>query len=143
MIRRSFIINNNLRFNEDLSLCEDLLFNASLMKYNPKVEYLDNAFYHYDQYTNQQSLVRTYNRKTFEKDENMFAIFNEVFSYNFNLRKVVNNNMGNLLVVRAYSNQSLIEKIVLYLSCVGFYSISEPLRKCLTSIRNVFNYRGH
>ena len=136
------------------------------MKYNPKVEYLDNAFYHYDQYTNQQSLVRTYNRKTFEKDENMFAIFNEVFSYNFNLRKVVNNNMGNLLVVRAYSshiftsvefvrlcfpyrkyvvgyNQSLIEKIVLYLSCVGFYSISEPLRKCLTSIRNVFNYRGH
>lgn len=159
-IKKEVIDNSNISFNPELSLCEDLLFNAMLLKNNIAIGYINKAFYHYVQYINPQSLVRKYSKEMFEHDRRMFEIFDNEFSSDIRIREIVNNSIGNLLVSRAYigrtfssikfaelcfpyrkyvlrHNQGLIDKVVLYVSCLGFYNISESLRKCLFAIRNI------
>ena len=50
----------NIRFPEDITLCEDLFVNCSLTLFPIKVAYLPQAFYHYDQLVNKNSLTCNY-----------------------------------------------------------------------------------
>lgn len=47
-----------VKFPLELSYCEDLFVNTCLLSHPMDVVYLPKAFYHYDQYTNGESLIR-------------------------------------------------------------------------------------
>ena len=49
----------DVKFPQNLSLCEDSFINCQILSHNIKVCYLNKAFYHYDQYTNIYSLCKT------------------------------------------------------------------------------------
>lgn len=58
LVKRACYNNAKIRFNHCVNYCEDLLFNIELISTGIKVVYLPKAFYHYDQYSNQASLVK-------------------------------------------------------------------------------------
>jgi glycosyltransferase involved in cell wall biosynthesis len=62
LIKRDCIIENNVKFDLDLSFCEDLYFNANLLLCNIKVSYLNKAFYHYERTENQNSIANPQNK---------------------------------------------------------------------------------
>ena len=57
LVRRACYREFGVRFPLELSYCEDLYVNTSLLSHKMNVIYLPKAFYHYDQYTNEESLV--------------------------------------------------------------------------------------
>lgn len=59
LIKSEIIRQYNLKFPQEISLWEDLFFNCNLLLYDIKISYLDKAFYHYDKYSNSNSIVRT------------------------------------------------------------------------------------
>lgn len=65
LIRRNCYYEYNLFFPKNLSYCEDLFVCCSLLLYNIKVAYLNQAFYHYVRNENENSMVRT---RPFEQD---------------------------------------------------------------------------
>ena len=50
--------NGDVRFVPDLTFCEDLCFNALILRKEIKIGYLPRAFYHYEQNVNAGSLTR-------------------------------------------------------------------------------------
>lgn len=68
LVRRVCYNRYNVRFPDNISYCEDLLTNATLLTHDIKVAYLPKAFYHYDQYCNTSSIVRNYTRTRFDED---------------------------------------------------------------------------
>ncbi len=68
LVRRACYNEYGVKFPKEISYCEDLLTNATLLAHDLKVAYLPKAFYHYDQYTNDNSIVRRYSQKRFEED---------------------------------------------------------------------------
>ena len=57
LVKRACYKEFGVRFPLELSYCEDLYVNACLLSHSMVVVYLPKAFYHYDQYTNGESLV--------------------------------------------------------------------------------------
>ena len=57
LVKRACYREFGVRFPLELSYCEDLYVNACLLAHKMNVTYLPKAFYHYDQYTNENSLV--------------------------------------------------------------------------------------
>ena len=64
-----------MSFPLQLSLCEDLYVNASLLKNKLRIGYLPHAFYHYVQGVNSASLVHSYDISTYKRDLLMLASF--------------------------------------------------------------------
>lgn len=59
LIRKSLYTNYNISFPEEIIRWEDLFVVSRILASAPiKVAYLNKAFYHYDQYTNANSIVR-------------------------------------------------------------------------------------
>ncbi len=56
---------NNIRFEEDLRIFEDLLFCYKLYLYANKISYVDNAYYNYN-CNNETSLTNTFSEKMFD-----------------------------------------------------------------------------
>lgn len=75
LVRRVCYRVYNVKFPLQLSLCEDLYVNASLLRNKLRIGYLPCAFYHYVQGVNSGSLVHSYSTSTFEKDLLMLASF--------------------------------------------------------------------
>lgn len=65
-IKFRIIKENNLRFNEKISYCEDFILCCQIFMLNPRVGFLNAAYYHYD-CTNYNSLTRNYTMKTFNE----------------------------------------------------------------------------
>lgn len=61
LIRMSIVKNNDVHFIDKINYCEDLLFNIQVLKYAKIITYLPNAYYHYSQDTNINSLTSHYN----------------------------------------------------------------------------------
>lgn len=61
LIKREFILKNNIYFNEDISYGEDLLYTATMIMYKPKYIFIDEFLYNY--YKRENSLSRTKNNK--------------------------------------------------------------------------------
>lgn len=66
LVRRVCYSENNVRFPEGISYREDLIFNIRLLKHTKRVSYLPQAFYHYVQFLNENSLCK--NRSFSEED---------------------------------------------------------------------------
>lgn len=59
LVKRACYNTGNVKFPVGLNYCEDLFVNACLLLQPLKVSYIGRAFYHYDQYTNTNSIVNT------------------------------------------------------------------------------------
>ena len=58
LVRLECLNKYDVKYPVELSYCEDLFVNACLASNDIRVSYLPMAFYHYDQYTNADSLIR-------------------------------------------------------------------------------------
>ena len=59
LIRRECFTTYNIRTPNEISLWEDRYVTCRLLMHNIKVTYLNKAFYHYDLYSNENSIVRS------------------------------------------------------------------------------------
>lgn len=58
LIRRTYYKRYNIHFPFSLRMYEDLFVTISIVCNNPKISYLNKAFYHYDKVTNLQSITK-------------------------------------------------------------------------------------
>lgn len=78
LVKRVCYSGNGVKFPENISCCEDLVFNCRLLPYINKVCYLPQAFYHYEQAGNAHSIVHTYSMKRYEEDLHLLQLIGEL-----------------------------------------------------------------
>lgn len=144
LVRRACYKKYDVKFPLEISYCEDLYVNVVLLMYNIKVSYLNEAFYHYTQDININSLSKTYNIESYFQDKKKLQMFLKLLEFNKHYESCRQFMVVNL-VRRAYemSNYSSVEfkqlmyeyrttiknseflsfkyKFLLYFSCVGYY----------------------
>ena len=144
LVRREAILQYKVRFDEQLSFCEDLYYNSMLL-FNPvKIAYLSKAFYHYDQVMNTNSIVTKYTARSLEYDKMLCDKFVVLFAEH-SYRSIVEKHFVELQVSRAfmscvfsseefrercakyahiikeYGSRTDINTLFYYLSCKGYY----------------------
>lgn len=67
LIKLACYTDYNIKFVERLNYCEDYLVCVKMLLNNLKVAYVNNAFYHYDQVLNNDSITRKFSTKTLEQ----------------------------------------------------------------------------
>lgn len=156
LVRRECLNRYMVTFNTELSFCEDLYFNASLLLFPIKIAYLPQAFYHYEQVVNVNSLVNNYTKRSFEYDVNLRKKFCELL-YNTEAYEVCKRRMSFLIVSRAYDGKvftskefrkhclpyckeaiatvSTILKAQYYVACHGFYVLAMHIFPTIISMR--------
>ena len=76
LVRRACYREYNVSFPLEFSFCEDLYTNTALLKHNKmRISYVSQAFYHYEQQVNINSLYRTYTISTFNQDVKLTEAF--------------------------------------------------------------------
>ena len=145
LIKRSCLKRYDISFPVEISFCEDLFFNVNLLNYPLRISYLPNAYYHYVQNENVNSLVKMYDADTYKSDVKLLERLKKITigtsSYKFCLRK-----MSYLIMFRMFksglfssfnftkkginycfymlgSDEPLINRIVLFVSVLGFYKL--------------------
>lgn len=147
LVKRVCYNNYNVKFPSEFSFSEDLYVNVSLLKNNLNVSYLPKAFYHYVNDINDNSLCRSYTKKILLEDLQMKSMFVDLFDKSKH-KEECENRLAYIIVSRAYNSRSLtsyefkknfydckkpvlkyksgrrVNKILYYLSCIGFYRFS-------------------
>lgn len=59
VLKRTFLIHNNIRFNKEYKLGEDTVFYADIFACSPKIQYYDSYFLYYHKRANVQNLAST------------------------------------------------------------------------------------
>lgn len=161
LIKTSVIKKTKTNFSLELSFCEDLHFNAQILKNNIKISYLGKAFYHYVQGLNNNSLVFSYNKSTFNRDIRMAQIFNELMK-NTESYDLCVQNMDYLILYRSFisnvfssreykelmynyrtrvKSNGLLKKNKLtnyvYFSCIGFYGICYNFQRIIFFLKRI------
>ena len=77
LIRHECYKRYNVNFPQGFSCFEDLYVITSLLCNHIKVAYIPKAFYHYDKFSNPNSIIKNYTQKSYEEDMRMFAAFQE------------------------------------------------------------------
>lgn len=156
LVRRECISKYSVAFDSELSFCEDLYFNASLLLFPLRVSYLPQAFYHYEQTVNVNSLVNYYTKKSFEYDVNLRKKFCELLCQT-EVYEVCKNRMSYLIVYRAYEGKlfssgefkkrclpyckeaiadvSPLLKAQYYVACHGCYALARRIFPALIRVR--------
>lgn len=78
---RDIIISNNILFDEDVNLGEDLIFNANYFKYIENIFYEDKARYVYDHSFSPNSLTKTYDESYFEAWKRVISAIENLYNY--------------------------------------------------------------
>ena len=161
LIKTSVIKKTKTNFSLELSFCEDLHFNAQILKNNIKISYLGKAFYHYVQGLNNNSLVFSYSKSTFNRDIRMAQIFNELMK-NTESYDLCMQNMDYLILYRSFisnvfssreykelmynyrtkvKSNGLLKKNKLtnyvYFSCIGFYGMCYNFRRIIFFLKRI------
>ena len=79
LVRRSLFKIYNITYPEDIVCWEDLWVNCSLLMHPIHVAYLPKAFYHYDQTSNPNSIVKAISEKTVESEVKFCNFFDSLF----------------------------------------------------------------
>lgn len=82
IIRKSFIDCHSLKFPQSIGYCEDVLFWVSSLLKKPKLQYLDKAFYHYNQ-DNNTSISRNYTIDKYTERKKYIARLKEILPSNY------------------------------------------------------------
>ena len=80
LIRRTFLVYNNIRFAEGLNICEDLTMCINVLSHGAKATYLNRAFYHYDRFTNPNALTSFNTRYGREQHDKWLSTFKNIIS---------------------------------------------------------------
>ena len=83
LVRRVCYSEYGVTFPLELSLCEDLYVNAALLCHDLRVAYLPQAFYHYVQYINSNSLVGKVSEATIQQDLVRMNLFEKLLHGTF------------------------------------------------------------
>lgn len=83
LIKTQTIASTNAKFPVDVIRWEDLWFNMLVLQSNVKVFYLQKAFYHYDQFSNDNSIVRKIRKEAVESQIKFCKYFSALFSEDF------------------------------------------------------------
>lgn len=78
---REIIINNNIRFNETVSLGEDLIFNAEYFKYTSNVLFDSEVQYVYDHQSNSNSLSKSHYSNSLEMFKHVRSALESLYNY--------------------------------------------------------------
>lgn len=73
LIRRNCYIKNSIIFAEGLNTSEDFLVCLKVLKNNPKVQYLNRAFYHYVQNVNPNNITGRYSAETYRMHKQLIG----------------------------------------------------------------------
>ena len=83
LIRRSCYIKYGIKFDPELSYCEDLMFNSSLLLHDIRISYIPKAYYHYVQDANPDSIIHSvykyYDEVEYEYDMMLLKKFKNKF----------------------------------------------------------------
>lgn len=144
LIRLACYTENNIKFIKNLNYCEDYLVCVKILMHDIKIAYLDQAFYHYDQIVNNDSITRTFSVKTLEQQKmfvtnletlipekeeiivsNKLRIKFSVFEANMpkvfkSLYPEVNNSIWKF-------NTSIVNRILFSLATIGMFFIAHKL----------------
>lgn len=148
LIKKDLYNQYSVRFPSGLSFCEDQYVIASFLKHNIKVGYLNKAFYHYYRSDSDNSLSRKYSEEQYRQDvygRDLFVTLLEDTSASEVARASKNQSLmnrafffgGNIFSSKRYrkeffpirknafhgGNYSVMEKIIMYLSCWGLYHV--------------------
>lgn len=77
IVRREFILNNNVKFREDISLMEDLIFCIVIFMQVEKISYVKSSYYHYMK--NENSALSSYRENTIFERIKVNEILNKIF----------------------------------------------------------------
>lgn len=66
LIKKNRYSDFNIRFLDGLNTSEDYLICIKILKSNPRIAYLNKAFYHYDQSVNSNSITHQYSFNTYQ-----------------------------------------------------------------------------
>lgn len=147
LIRKSSYQNYNIRFDYSLSFCEDLFFNIQLLSNNITISYVNRAFYHYSYDSNEDSIVKKKSLSDLTYMESLYEKF-DIYTKNFPCHNSAITAISYLLLSRVffgnyldsakykkacskykskmleYNSANFYMKVMLYLSCIGFYEIT-------------------
>lgn len=79
LIRTKSITSSKAKFPVDVIRWEDLWFNTLVLQSTVKVFYVEKAFYHYDQFSNNNSIVRKIRKEAVESQIRFCKYFSELF----------------------------------------------------------------
>ena len=157
LVRRVCYNKFQIKFPVGVSYCEDLLTNATLLSHDIKVAYLPKAFYHYDQYSNTDSIVRNYPRERFDEDVRLANLLaaalkgsaaEKVAKDSFCRSILMNAFLGHVFSSSEYRERCKPyrkycfarkgkESLFIYVSCLGFYQAAYSLWHFLSMMKQV------
>lgn len=146
LVKLSLFKKYGIGFYDGLSFCEDLMINVKLLKLPLKIAYLNQAYYHYVQNVNQNSLSRSYSYEVYNSDKALERTILNVTSGTIaeSASKIY---MQSMTVQRAFfagffsssefrkrfcsyrhsviktKSFNILVRIAIYLSCIGAYGI--------------------
>ena len=149
LVRRACYREYNVSFPLEISFCEDVYVNVSLLKHAIKVVYHPKAYYHYVNGNNPNSIVRSYTKATYDHDMRLLGLLDKltqgmpchdlcfahfaVMSMSRAFDAGIYTNKEFIILFSDYRSYikkdpvpSLIRRASLWLSCVGLY---RPLLK--------------
>ncbi len=161
LVRRDCFNRYHVQFPEGISCWEDLLTNAALLAHDIKVTYLPKAFYHYDNYSNDNSIVHIYSRKRFDETVRLVRIMGGVLKGSAAEKIARDTVCSEVLIVAFYghffSSMEYRKKckpyrkycfarkgmlsIRLYASCIGLYRVVYRLWQLKQNIRRIIKTR--
>jgi glycosyltransferase involved in cell wall biosynthesis len=148
-----------VKFPTNINLYEDLIFNIELLKNPIKVSYVNNAFYHYVQNINTNSLTRRYTVETLQRDRNIGEyivsivdgyVSKELYSVYLNsiiLQRAFFSGFFSSKEFRQYffhkkkyilkaTQINYILRFVIYISCIGLY---RPIYRIIDFLRGIIS----
>lgn len=155
LVKRDCYYKYGIKFPQGLNYCEDLLTNVQLLLSPIKVCYLNEAFYHYDYSSSENSITRNYNNKTLdqrklfvslltnillkESDEVKYAKLS-VKTEAYHSHVIDNETLKNLYPeIVTIINGKPIEKIIYWFAFNGHKAIADTCFKIINTIKRQIN----
>ena len=143
LVRRACYREYDVSFPLEISFCEDLYVNTSLLLHDISVTYCSSAFYHYVQGVNENSIVRSYGFDDFSYCEMLYHKFVEL-TYDTSCAVECRVQMAWLVVARVFKGN--------YFNAKEFCKYCTPYRNdilyaknknvCMKGLLNL-SYRGY
>lgn len=80
-VKRTFLLEHNISFQENLCYGEDAVFWINLLLKKPKVSYLNKAFYHY--VDNAQSITKKYTKNSYQENKKYISTLKSILDEDF------------------------------------------------------------
>mgnify|MGYP002702625549 CR=1 FL=1 len=164
LVRRACYSENNIEFPERISFCEDVIFNVRLLQHAQCIRYVPRAFYHYEQTTNDNSIVHSYSMERYEEDCRLLKIVQTLPLDNRGLQEA-SENVALGIAWRAFNKKlfsasefkrrfakyktvaarhhALKYRIFVYAACLGLQDIVHPLSQIIWWGIRLKNRSGH